>query len=69
MAEQLLLADLPVQDYKEALHAAMLYVQSVVRDVNHKGAIPSQRSIDLLKALTSNHSKTIAATAAELNKA
>ena len=46
-------------DYKAALHAAMLYAQSVVQD--HGGGLgkPSERSEMLLKELTTTHRKTI----------
>lgn len=55
---------LTAQDYKEALHAAMLYVQSTVHDINHKVEIPSPRSVKLLKELTTKHSEAIKAIAA-----
>ncbi len=46
-------------DYKEALHAAMLYAQSVVQDSMLGLGAPSQRSDMLLKELTTTHKDTI----------
>lgn len=46
-------------DLKTALHAAMLYAQSVVQDHSEGRTAPSGRSNMLLKELTTTHRETI----------
>ena len=55
-------------DYKAALHAAMLYAQSVVQDSSYGLEAPSQRSCELLKELTTTHKQTIMSVSADYNK-
>lgn len=55
------MAELTAQDYKAALNAALLYIQSITADINNKGPLPSERSIKLLAELGANHNEAMTA--------
>lgn len=55
-----------IDEYQQALNAAMLACQSMAEDLATSG-IPSQRSQDLMKALLADYGDVIIETARKLN--